>query len=106
MNADVEIILGRIEEHFKRVPNTRYVINVVNDKFDKTYNFFFFIGKKGKQPHSVPLHTVKKYDLEYLEKIIIELQKHYQLTLDYTGFTNQRWPNSWQIIQKKKKSTE
>ncbi|MEE6666155.1 hypothetical protein PS423_01925 [Pediococcus acidilactici] len=93
MNVDAKVILERIESLFKRVPNTRYLINVVNDHFDQTYNFFFFIAKKKQRPHSIPLHSIKKYDLEYLEIVVNEIKKHYHLTLTYNGFSGQRWPN-------------
>lgn len=55
MNKDVKIILERIQEHFKRVPNTIYKINVVDDRFDKCYNFFYLHRKKGK---TATLHPI------------------------------------------------
>ncbi|KAF0362518.1 hypothetical protein GBP13_08485 [Pediococcus acidilactici] len=86
MNKDVKIILERIHENFKRVPNTIYKINVVDDKFDKTYNFFIYIAKRGKRPHSIPLRTIKNYDMDYLQEVISGIKEHYQLTFTYTGF--------------------
>lgn len=106
MNKDVKIILERIEEHFKRVPNTRYTVNVVNNVYDEQYNFFFVIQKRNERMKSVPLHLVNNYDLENLENIINEIKAVYKLSFDYTGFTGQRWPNSWQVIQKKRKPQE
>lgn len=106
MSKDVKIILERIEEHFKRVPNTRYTVNVANNIYDEQYNFFFEIQKRNERMKSVPLHSVNNYDLENLENIINEIKAVYKLSFDYTGFTGQRWPDSWQVIQKKRKSQE
>lgn len=87
MNKDVKIILERIQQHFKRMPNTIYEINVANDKYDKTYNFFIYIAKIGHRPHSIPLRTIKNYDIDYLKEVISGIKEHYQLTFTYTGFT-------------------
>lgn len=86
MNKDVKIILKRIQQHFKRVPNTIYKINVVDDRFDKCYNFFIYIEKRGKRQHSIPLRTIKNYDIDYLKEVISGIKEHYQLTFTYTGF--------------------
>lgn len=87
MNKDVKIILERIHENFKRVPNTIYKINVVDDRFDKCYNFFIYIEKRGKRPHSIPLRTIKNYNMDYLKEVVSGIKEHYQLTFTYTGFT-------------------
>ncbi|EQE00520.1 hypothetical protein QAS_4095 [Clostridioides difficile CD9] len=106
MNRDAKIIIERIEEHFKRVPNTRYTVNVVNNIYDEQYNFFFEIQKINERMKSVPLHSVNNYDLENLENIVNEIKAVYKLSFDYTGFIGQRWPGSWQVIQKKRKPQE
>lgn len=106
MNKDTKIIIGRIKVLFKRILNTKYTINVVNDIYDKQYNFFFEIQKRNERMKSLPLHSVKNYDIENLENIINEIKEVYKLSFDYTGFTGQRWPNSWQMIQKKRKPQE
>lgn len=106
MNEDTKIIIGRIKVLFKRIPNTKYTINVVNDIYDKQYNFFFEIQKRNERMKSLPLHSVKNYDIENLENIVNEIKEVYKLSFDYTGFTSQRWPNSWKMIQKRRKPQE
>ncbi|KAF0343792.1 acetyl-CoA carboxylase [Pediococcus acidilactici] len=106
MNKDAKIIIERVKVLFKRIPNTKYTINVANDIYDKQYNFFLESQKKGQRPRSVPLHSITNYDLENLENIINEIKKVYKLSIEYTGFTDQRWPSSWRVIQKKRKLHE
>ncbi|MCM6810307.1 acetyl-CoA carboxylase [Pediococcus pentosaceus] len=106
MNKDTKIIIGRIKVLFKRIPNTKYTINVVNDIYNKQYNFFFEIQKWNERMKSLPLHSVKNYDIENLENIINEIKEVYKLSFDYTGFTGQRWPNTWKMIQKRRKPQE
>lgn len=106
MKEDSEIILERIEPLFKRLPHTQYHINVVDDIYDKVYNLFFIITPKGRRTHSVPLHSIKVYDLGYLEEVINAVQKQTQLSIDYTGFTGQVWPVAQKEIQKKRRWDE
>jgi hypothetical protein len=106
MNKDLEIIEGRIAVLFKRVPGTQYHINVVNDRFEHTYNFFFKSQPKNHRIKSVPLHTYQKYDLSSLELLIEAIEKHTALTIEYTGFAGQRWPMSGKIIQTKVRHDE
>ncbi|WP_426422236.1 hypothetical protein [Pediococcus acidilactici] len=90
---------GREVDYF-----SNYISAFKKDKIvsliSRLITFSFFIAKKKQQPHSIPLHSIKKYDLEYLEIVVNEIKKHYHLTLTYDGFSGQRWPNSWQMIQK------
>ena len=106
LKDDIKIILSRVEMLFKRIPNMRYSINIVNDRFDNEYNLFFEKVPRKQRPHSMPIHTLEKYDLEYLEQVVNEIQKHYQLSINYTGFVGERWPISKKVIQKKKSFSE
>lgn len=106
MPSDLKLITERIDHLFKRKMQTRYWLMVTDDVYDKTYNFFFNFQKKGQRLRSVPLHTVSNYDLGYLERLITGLRKHTQLTIEYVGFTGQRWPVSQRIIQRKKEADE
>ncbi|MDD9323924.1 hypothetical protein [Pediococcus acidilactici] len=96
MNADARVILQRIQRYFKKIPNTYYAINIVDDRFDDCYNFFFVVHKKNSRPHSIPLRRVTPYDLESLKEVVREVRKVYQLTIKYTGFTTEqiRWLQS------------
>lgn len=49
--------------------------------------FFIYIEKRGKRPHSIPLRTIKNYDIDYLKEVISGIKENYQLTFTYTGFT-------------------
>ncbi|WP_235017811.1 acetyl-CoA carboxylase [Pediococcus acidilactici] len=106
MNKDLEIIEGRIEVLFKRVPGTQYRINVVNDLFDHTYDFFFQSQPQHQRIKSVPLHTYHEYDLSKLELLIEKLQEYTALSIEYTGFAGQKWPNSGKAIQTKVRHDE
>ena len=100
-NDDLDIIMGRVKILFKRKPRTIYKISVVNDHFDQTYNFFFCVDEKEKRSRSVPLHSIKTYELEYLEELITAIKKQTKLTIEYSGFKDVRWPKTNLLIQKR-----
>ncbi|ANK59793.1 hypothetical protein [Loigolactobacillus backii] len=99
---EAKLIFERATKLFKRISRTRYWITIVDDKFDKQYNFFFNSQRKNESSRSIPLHTIDNYDLGYLEDIITSLQKLTQLTIKYTGFEQQVWPKKQAIIKKGK----
>ncbi|GEP19608.1 hypothetical protein [Pediococcus argentinicus] len=106
MNDDISIIWGRVEQLFKHKYQTMYWIEVYNDRFDDTYNFFFYAKEKFGRQRSIPLHTVKDYHLEHLEGIIDELKKRTQLTIKFGGFDKLYWPKSQKLIQRKASEVE
>lgn len=106
MNKDVEIIYGRINLLFKRAFQTKYWIQVANDPYDQTYNFFFNSQKKGERLKSVPLHKLDNYSLLYLEKIIDKLSEKINLTIKFVGFANLKWPISQKKIQWRRDNLE
>ena len=106
IKEDMTVIMGRINILFKRKLQTFYRIEVVNDKFDHTYNFFFRTQPKNQRISSVPLHTIKNYDLTYLEKLINRIQKQTNLSIEYIGFENLKWPTTNQLIQKRARRDE
>ncbi len=85
MNKDVKIILERIHENFKRVPNTIYKINVVDDKFDKTYNFLFTLPRE-ENGRTLSRCERLKITTWIICKKSSGIKEHYQLTFTYTGF--------------------
>ncbi|WP_057803424.1 hypothetical protein [Pediococcus stilesii] len=99
MNRDLDIIMRRIQILFKRMNQTLYRIEVVNDKFDEEFNFFFHIQPKNRRIKSVPLHAVKKYDLEYLEEIINLIKKQTNLSIEFIGFEDLHWQSNHRMIQ-------
>lgn len=102
MNNDVRLINERLEALFKPKFATRYGLVVVNDPYERSYNVFFNSQRAGQRLKSTPLHRITDYKLESLELIIRELQKKTQLTIQFVGFTKQRWPQSQRIIQYKR----
>ncbi|MFH5810799.1 acetyl-CoA carboxylase [Companilactobacillus sp. FL22-1] len=79
MNNDLKIILSRIDKNFLKKKDVKYSLQVVNDCYDSTYNFFINIQPLGKRLHSIPLHTIENYDLSDLEKLLIKLWKNIAL---------------------------
>jgi len=102
MNSDFNLIIERIQIYFTRKSRTEYWLQVVNDKYDETYNFFINVQRKGERVHSIPLHTVEDYNLSYLEKLINKIMKKYQLSITYDGFVGLKWPEKQELIQKRK----
>ncbi|MBM6414677.1 acetyl-CoA carboxylase [Lacticaseibacillus paracasei] len=51
---------------------------------------------------SVPLHKLAHYDLADLEKLLKALRQDIKLTIEFVGFTGERWPASQRLIQRKR----
>lgn len=93
------IIYERIKNYFKPHIPARYQIQVVNDKFDDAYNFFFIVAKPKRMTRSIPLRIIKKRDLVYLESIVTELKQLTGLSIKYIGFTDERWQSNGKLIK-------
>jgi len=102
MNDDLKILLERIRGLFKLQYRTRYWVMLVDDHFDKTYNFFFHYQRKQQRERSIPLHAVKTYNLEYLEKLIADLRSVYHFNITYVGFEDEYWPSTHRLIQRRR----
>ena len=98
MNSDIEIIKERLTLLFKRRPQTRYWLMLTND----TYNLFFNSQRANERLQSVPLHKLAHYDLADLEKLLKALRQDIKLTIEFVGFTGERWPASQKLIQRKR----
>lgn len=85
---------------FKRLPKTIYHILVVNDQYDGQFNFFFEIYRPHFRTHSYPLYSMPNNDLGQLENLLHKLKKQegLQITVDFRGFDNLRWPGSQRRI--------
>ncbi|MPW15290.1 acetyl-CoA carboxylase [Lactobacillus helveticus] len=99
MNSDIEIIKGRLTRLFKRRPKTRYWLMLTNDTYDQTYNLFFNSQQANERLQSIPLHKLANYDLGNLLKA---LRQDIKLTIEFVGFTGERWPASQKLIQRKR----
>lgn len=102
-NSDFEakIILERLQQHFKPHTPARYAILIVDDPFERSYNFFFNIYRPPQLPHSIPLRRITIYDLEFLEAIVGKIRQKYGFTFIFRNFKQQRWPSNFQLISKK-----
>lgn len=98
MNSDIKIIKGRLTLLFKRRPKTRYWLMLTND----TYNLFFNSQRANERLQSVPLHKLAHYDLADLENLLKALRQDIKLTIEFVGFTGERWPASQKLIQRKR----
>lgn len=99
MGAETKLILSRIQPLFKRMFHYRYGIIIADDTYGQTYNIFFTHQKKGEWCRSTPIHSIKIYRLDYLEKIIHELRQQSQLTITFVGFNEKRWPSNLKPIK-------
>ncbi|MQS76294.1 acetyl-CoA carboxylase [Lactobacillus halodurans] len=106
MNKDFQIIMERIKANFTRKRDTRYWLQIVNDPFDRTFNFFINTQYRKKRMHSVPLHTINVYNLSYLEKIVVQITKKIHLTIVYDGFMGLKWPEQQELIQRRRHRDE
>lgn len=93
-----ELILARLNGLFKPKSNHRYQLVVVNNVYDQTYNFFLEIHHKHDRSRSIPLHSVTKFELAFLEHVIEQIKTGTNLTIEYINFHHQRWPHSQRII--------
>lgn len=95
-----ELILQRLQAHFKRLPHTRYCVVVVNNVYDQQYNFFVEVGRHQRCTRSIPLHSITDYLLSNLEQVVQQIQLHNHLPIHFNGFGGQqRWPQSGQLIR-------
>jgi len=106
MNRDLDTIMSRAEILFKRSRNTRYWIMISNDPYDKCFNFFFNSQRKNERLRSVPLHTIREYNLAILEEIINQLRKQTNFSIEFVGFAGQKFPKSQRIIQRGREGIE
>jgi hypothetical protein len=106
LDKTTRLIYDRAQELFARHRNTRYWITVVNDKYQQQYNFFFNIVPRGQRHKSIPLHTLERYDLNYLEHVTATLRAVLPLTYEFVGFTGQVWPHSQRVIQWRREADE
>lgn len=106
MNRDIDTIMSRAEILFLRKRNTRYWLMISNDIYDKTFNFFFQSQRNNERLKSVPLHKIEDYQLSYLEEIIELLRKNSNLSIEFVGFAELKFPKSQRIIQKGREGIE
>ncbi|WP_423203242.1 acetyl-CoA carboxylase [Lactiplantibacillus pentosus] len=106
INKDLKLITSRLISLFKRQSRTRYWLMIANDTYDQTYNVFFNSQRVNERLKSVPLHKLTNYDLVDLERLLKQLRQTIKLTIEFVGFTGERWPTSQKLIQRKQVSLE
>lgn len=106
MNKEVDAIMKTIEILFKRLDKTKYWLQISRDKYDKTFNIFFNSQHANDNLRSVRIHKIGYYNLEYLEAIVAKIHEQTQLTIEYVGFSELKWPSSQRLIQRKRETVE
>lgn len=94
---EAQLIFERLAPLFeKRVSRTQYWLGVVNEKYSKRLNFFFNSSAPHRRKRSIPLHSLEgeHYDLAFLEQVLKVLREKTQLTIDFVGFEDKRWPST------------
>lgn len=101
INCDQEasIIADRLEPLFTAQWHCQYRIDIVNNQYGSAFNFFLDIRHKNHRERSIPLHTVHATDLAVLERIVVALKKHTQLSLNFVNFGRVRWPESQRWVR-------
>ncbi|MFD1319123.1 acetyl-CoA carboxylase [Loigolactobacillus zhaoyuanensis] len=94
-----KLIQQRIQRYFKPQTRQRYQIDVVNNIYGPTYNFFLNIQVPQQRERSLPLHRLQVYQLNYLENVITLLQNTTQLTFNFIDFKQLRWPDKQTLIR-------
>ncbi len=79
---------------FKRQSRIRYWLMIANDPYGQTYNLFFNSQRANERLQSVPLHKLSHYNLADLETLLKALQQKSKLTIEFVGFTGERWSKS------------
>ena len=106
MPSDLKLISERMRRLFKPRSQTRYWLQVVNDRYDQCFNFFFNSQRQGERLKSVPLHTLYHYDLNALEELLRSLRQQTNLTIQLLGFVGLKWPSTQKVIQRRRQPFE
>ncbi|MHA8111376.1 hypothetical protein ACYATP_07850 [Lactobacillaceae bacterium Melli_B4] len=82
-----QLIEQRFQPWFKRMPNTRYRLIVVNDQYDHCYNFYLEIKRHQALTRLVPLHEVDDYDVRSLALVLSVLNRNNHLPIEFRQFS-------------------
>lgn len=94
VKESARIILKRLAQYFKRVPHTEYCIVIVDDSFDRSFNFFIDIKRRQFRQRSIPLHSVTNYSLDNLEQVLHIIRASTNLPIHFRNFQGRSWPIS------------
>lgn len=95
---EADLIYRRLSALFTAQWHCQYRIDVVNDHYGQTFNFFMDIKREHHRERSIPLHTLRTTDLATLERVITELRQQTQLSFNFVSFGRTRWPLSQRWI--------
>ena len=95
---EADLIYARLAKLFTAQWHCRYRVDVVNDQYGQTFNFFMNIQRQRHRTRSIPLHTLRTTDLEILEQVVNALRQQTQLSLNFVNFGRVRWPESQRWI--------
>lgn len=95
-----KVIQQRLALYFKPRTQHRYRLDIVNNIYGASYNFFLNIQAPYQRERSLPLHRLRVYQLAYLETVVHLLRQTTQLTFNFVDFTTQRWPQKQTLIKR------
>ncbi|WP_461226797.1 acetyl-CoA carboxylase [Lacticaseibacillus suihuaensis] len=103
---DIKLINERIDALFTRAPKTRYWLTAVHNPYDHEFSFFFWQQRRGERQKSLPLHSLETEDIDVFAAVIAGIKAHTKLTIDYYGFTKERWPATGDLIERRPRDIE
>lgn len=74
-SREAQIIIQRALERFSYHQHVRYRLLIVNDSYNRQYNFFLEWRRPVERSRSVPLHSVHEYDVAYLQQVLVFVQR-------------------------------
>ena len=95
-SREAQIIIQRALERFSYHQHVRYCLLVVNDSYNRQYNFFLEWRRPVERSRSVPLHSVHEYDLAYLKQVLGFVQKRIGFSVALRDFEQ----SDLQLLQK------
>lgn len=94
----VNKMLENLQPYFKlQKINTIYSIHVVDNPYQKKYNFFFVIVKKKQRTRSIPIGILHDYRMEALEELCHQLKQKVDFTLRFENFEAQTWDDGRKV---------
>lgn len=94
-----KLILERIQKYFQAKRHHQYWLEVVNNQYLHEYNWFIEVVNPLTYEHSIPLHSITKQDLTYLERVVGLVKQENHLTIKYRHFDDLVWPISQKKIR-------
>ncbi len=88
VSKTASLIVQRIFAHFHHHINVRYRILIVNDCFNRQYNWFLEWQRPGHRTRSIPLHSMGN-DQQLLVAVVRQVRRQVGMSIVYRGFNDQ-----------------